>query len=180
MLISPYYAEEQRLLHTNDAYGSRGFNWGYTVAGIAAIEKCRSILDYGCGKGTLGRTLRKASTLRGAGIMDVVDYDPGVPDVARSPNPCDLVVCVDVMEHIEPDCLDDVLDHLCGLALRFIFVAIACRPAKRWLTDGRNAHLIVEDGSFWRPRFEARNFTVRRVWGELVLPEWTALMQRTR
>ncbi len=177
-VITQEYAAEQRKLHESDAYGSRGFNWAYTVAGIAVIERCRSVLDYGCGKGTLGRTLRKSPTLKGSGVLEIIDYDPGVPEASRPPPPVDLVVAVDVLEHIEPECLNEVLDHICRLAQKFLFVAIAGLPAKRFLSDGRNAHLIVEDGLFWRPRFEGRGFSVRRVWMETVRPEWTALLQK--
>lgn len=170
-LITPEYCAEQKILHEEPAYGSRGFNWGFVVAGIATIEKCRTILDYGCGKGTLVRTLTDAG-LKASG------YDPAVEKFAGSPVMADLVASVDVMEHIEKDCLDDVLDHLASLTLKILFVAISTVPAKRFLSYGRNAHLIVEDGStFWRPKFERRAFVVRRVWPAGV--EWVAMMQKT-
>lgn len=169
-LVTPDYVDEQRLLHEAKAYGSRGFNWGYLVAGIARIEKCASVLDYGCGKGTLRETLDRAG-------IDARGYDPAVETFAAPPRKADLVVSVDVLEHIEPDCLDDVLDHLGALTLKTLFVAISTIPAKRYLSDGRNAHLIVEDGDWWRPKFEARGFTIRRVWPATAIPEWVALMQ---
>lgn len=170
-LISPDYVREQQILHESDAYGSRGFNWGYLVAGIAKIEGCRTILDYGCGKGTLGRTLTDAG-------LACHSYDPAVEKFAKRPMPADLVVSVDVLEHIEPVCLDAVLDHIAGLTVRVLFVAISTIKAKRFLTDGRNAHLLVEDGAFWRPKFEARGFRVRRVWDDP--REWVALMEKAR
>jgi hypothetical protein len=168
-LITPEYIEEQRLLHEASAYGSRGFNWGYLVAGIALIEGATSILDYGCGKGTLGRTLRGAR-------LNARDYDPAMPEASAEPTAADLVVSVDVLEHIEPGCLDDVLDHIRWLSRKLLFVAISTRPAKRFLTDGRNTHLLIEDGDWWRSKFEARGFVVRRVW-VTGISEWVALMQ---
>lgn len=173
-LITPGYLEEQRKLHTDPAFGSRGFNWAYTVAGIALIEKCRTILDYGCGKGTLSKTLRNA------GIFIISSYDPGIPQFSARPNHSEFTVAVDVLEHIEPACLGDVLDDIAALTIRFLFVAIAQRPAKRFLSDGRNAHLIVEDEAWWRPKFEERGFNVRRVWLPTQLPEWTVLMEKRR
>ena len=171
MLISSAYIAEQKLLHEQEAYGSRGYNWGYLVAGIAVIEKCQTILDYGCGKATMGRTLNTAG-------FNCTSYDPGVEKFAKAPAAVDLVACVDVLEHIEPDCLDAVLDHIAKLARKVLFVAISTRPAKRWLTDGRNAHLIVQDGpTFWRPKFEERGFVVRRVW-DTGISEWVALMEK--
>lgn len=174
LLISPAYVNEQKLLHQQAAYGTRGFNWGFLIAGIAVIERCGSILDYGCGKGNLVHTLRDEGRLNARG------YDPAMPAFAAPPSPADLVASVDVMEHIEPGCLDDVLAHLARLTRKVLFVAISTRPAKRFLSDGRNTHLIVEDGAtWWRPRFERHGFAVRRVW-QTGIPEWVALMQAPR
>lgn len=173
MLITPAYIDEQKLLHDSGtgAYGSRGFNWGYLVAGIAVVEKAKTILDYGCGKGTMGRTLNTAG-------LNCASYDPAIEKFAKPPVAVDLVACVDVLEHIEPDCLDAVLDHIAKLTRKVLFVAISTRPAKRWLSDGRNAHLIIEDGAtFWRPKFEARGLVVRRVW-QTGIDEWVALMEK--
>lgn len=172
MLISPAYVKEQRLLHQSDAYGSRGYNWGYLVAGIATVEKCNTILDYGCGKGTMVRTLTDAG-------LQCQGYDPAIDKFAKPPEPVDLVASVDVLEHIEPDCLSGVLDHIERLTRKVLFVAISTRKAKRFLSDGRNAHLIIEEGSFWRPKFEDRGFAVRRVW-ETGIAEWVALMEKRR
>lgn len=167
-LISDDYRAEQQLLHEAPAYGSRGFNWGYLVAGIARIEGCKSVLDYGCGKGTLGRTLGKAG-------IDARSYDPAIKAFSAAPSKADMVVSVDVLEHIEPECLDEVLDHLARITGKILFVAISTIPAKRYLTDGRNTHLIIREGDWWRPQFEARDFTVRRVWP--AKDEWVAMMQ---
>lgn len=171
-LITESYRAEQAHLHEQPAYGSRGFNWGFLVAGIGRIELCNSVLDYGCGKGTLVRTLSDAR-------IKVEGYDPAMPRFASRPAPADLVACLDVLEHIEPDCLDAVLDDLAALTRKILFVAISTSKTKRVLRDGRNAHLIVEGAGFWRPRLEARGFVVRRVW-ETAQPEWVAMLERKR
>lgn len=170
-LITPGYVEEQKLLHQQDAYGSRGFNWGYLIAGIARIENCKTILDYGCGKGTLVRTLSDAR-------IPVAGYDPALPQFAAMPQPADLVACVDVLEHIEPECIDAVLDHFAVVTKKILFVAISLTPAKRKLSDGRNTHILLRDPEdWWRPRFEQRGFAVRRVW-KTGLEEWVAMMEK--
>jgi len=169
-LISPEYRAEQKRLHDEQAaYGSRGFNWGYLVAGIAMIEGGRSILDYGCGKGTLAKTLR-------ATPFDVRQYDPAVPSKSALPDPADVVAALDVMEHIEPDRLEAVMSDLVRVTRRILFVVVATKQSKRWMRDGRNTHLIVEDGSWWRGKFEAAGFRVRRIW-QTGLPEWVAMME---
>ena len=61
-----------------------------------------------------------------------------------------------MLEHIEPACLDEVLDDLERVTRKIGFFVIANRPAKKVLADGRNAHLIQEDVDWWRARLERR------------------------
>lgn len=102
---------------------------------------CADMLDYGCGKGTL------CSQIPGAR-----GYDPAVPEFTDPPEAADLLVCTDVLEHIEPDCLDDVLEHTRTLTKKLSVFIVACRPANKTLPDGRNTHLIVEDQEWWLKR----------------------------
>lgn len=167
LLSGRYRTEIGRLHRVDGSWGSRGYNWAYMVAGIALIERCSTILDYGCGKGTLSETLR-------VGGLHSKGYDPGIAGKEYPPAPADLVVCTDVLEHIEPDCLASVIGDLVRVTRRLLFVAISTRPAGRQLSDGRNAHLIIKEAGWWRGQFDAK-FEVRRVWntGE---HEWVALM----
>lgn len=79
-------------------------------------------------------------------------YDPGVPRFAKEPLPAQMVACIDVLEHIEPEFLDSVLDHLSSLAEGVIFLSIDTGPALKTLSDGRNAHLIQQPMSWWMPK----------------------------
>ena len=60
-----------------------------------------------------------------------------------------MVTCTDVLEHIEPKYIDNVLLHLFLLSDRIIFLNINTREANKTLPDGRNAHLIVQKGDWW-------------------------------
>jgi len=70
--------------------------------------------------------------------------------VAQAGN--DWVLCIDVLEHIEPAYLETVLLDLGGITKRFGFFSIATGPAGKTLPDGRNAHLIQKPSSWWLPR----------------------------
>lgn len=171
MLITPGYVREQVKLHADPSYGSGSHRHAYLVAGIALIEDCKTILDYGAGKGTIG------SVLRGAGL-DVVEYDPGFPGKESRPSPADLVTCLDVLEHIEPDCLADVIGDLAKLTRKKLLVDISTKFTKfRWLSDGRNSHLIVKEVAWWQEQFTKRKFRVLREWNTGVAA-WVALMQQ--
>jgi hypothetical protein len=80
--------------------------------------------------------------------------------VAALPGFADLVVCTDVLEHVEPELLDTVLRHLRSLARKAVFVVIATRPSNKTLSDGRNAHLIVETAEWWIAHLIEAGFTV--------------------
>ena len=149
MLITDEYAALNRQLHeTNESYGVGGHKWAEQVRQFSEIFKARSILDYGAGK----RTLEYALT-----DLPVRSYDPAVPEIADGTLfAADLVVCTDVLEHVEPELLDNVLDDLRALALRGVFLVVATRPAVKFLADGRNAHLIQKPAEWWLEKIMSR------------------------
>lgn len=145
MLISDEWRDLNASLHRgNDAFGGRGHKWSRRVADIADRFDCSSVLDYGCGKATLNVDL------------DVRRYDPAVRQFSALPKPADLVVCTDVLEHIEPDHLGDVLDHLHSLTAKAAFLVVGTRPSDKTMPDGRNAHLIIEPMDWWMPLIKQR------------------------
>ena len=148
MLITPEYADLNAKLHdARPDYGTSGRQWAKLVAALSVQVQAESILDYGCGKQTLAAQLP---------ALTVIGYDPAVPGLQATPAPADLVVCTDVLEHVEPDCIDAVMDDLCRVARHAAFVTVATRPAVKTLADGRNAHLTVQGLDWWRERFLER------------------------
>ena len=149
VLISQDYKQLNNQLHeTNSSYGTSGKHYGGMVLGlIQAMGGTATVLDYGCGKQTLANSLP---------MIPVTGYDPCLPGLDARPEPHELVVCTDVMEHIEPVFLDNVLDDLERVTEKVLFCLVATRPAVKKLADGRNAHLIVEDYMWWLPKFADR------------------------
>lgn len=142
MLITPEYLELQKTLHESGKYGVSSDRWVNAVLCAKEKERCEDILDYGCGQGRLK-----------AGIGDCVrEYDPAIEGKNADPEPADLVVCTDVLEHIEPDNLDNVLSHIRSKVKKRAFLVISTRPATKMLPDGRNAHLIVQNADWWADR----------------------------
>lgn len=174
-LISPAYLATQRYLHAlPEGYGGKGSRWADTVESLAKQLGALSVLDYGCGRGSLAIELR-------ARHWTVREYDPAVDGKDERPLFADLVVCTDVLEHIEPDRLSAVLTHLRQLARKGIFLVVSTRPSNKTLPDGRNAHLIVKDGVWWRAQVEALGMTIVTV--PMALPRklpgkgWIAVVQ---
>lgn len=142
----------QQKLHENPQYGVASVQYAPMVAQVAEAIGARELLDYGAGKGRLGETLRQ--------IMKnpplIRHYDPAIPDWSARPEPCPMVACIDVLEHIEPDLLDSVLDDLKRLVTGVGVFTVHVGPAKKVLPDGRNAHLIQRPASWWLPKFFER------------------------
>ena len=147
MLISPDYQKEMERLNEGRIFGSAGQTFGVLISKIIQKVGITHLLDYGCGK----MLLRDAIKNPPEGFMYQA-YDPGVPKLADPPAPAELVACLDVLEHIEPDCLEDVLDHLEELTELILFASISTSLAEKKLSDGRNAHLIVQPMEWWLPK----------------------------
>lgn len=143
MLYSEEYRGLNEKLHeTNENYGTYGKKWADAIYGLAMSLGTDDILDYGCGKSTLSKNLP----------FSIKQYDPAVSKYKDTPDPADIVACTDVLEHIEPEYLENVLDDLKRVIKKVGFFVIATRPAQKVLEDGRNAHLIQNDERWWLPK----------------------------
>lgn len=145
-LITQGYVEQNKALHAQGKYGISGHMRAADVMRLAVQCDAKSILDYGCGQGTLKSHL----------TFPCREYDPAIEGKDHSPDPADLVVCTDVLEHIEPECLEGVLDHLKSLTRKICYAAVHLTAAMKTLADGRNAHLIVESAEWWREKLGQR------------------------
>lgn len=149
MLISEEYRAQQTALHKNPAYGTASVGYAPLVTQIINKLEIKDLLDYGCGKMRLFEAFRGHVNHK----MTLQAYDPAIPERATRPVPSNMVTCIDVLEHIEPDFLDAVLDDLKDLTLFVGFFSVHCGPAMKVLPDGRNAHLIQEPPEWWLPKF---------------------------
>ena len=181
MIISQHDREQNRLLHERrDDYGISGHKWAAQILKVIEDDGgYASILDYGCGKSTL------AAALAEKGIA-IAEYDPAIPGKDTPPEPAELVICGDVLEHVSNECLDAVLADLKRLAQRKLIVVIDMLPSDKTLADGRNTHLITEDPKWWGAKL-SKTFDVlewypvgRKLYAELApkLPGWVPTKRR--
>tara|TARA_R110000751_G_scaffold111080_4_gene208982 strand:- start:2052 stop:2606 length:555 start_codon:yes stop_codon:yes gene_type:complete len=146
MLISDDYRKQLEQMHANKAqFGKNSSRWADPVWRLTAALETSDVLDYGCGKGELNLHLP----------FSVKCYDPGIAKHSANPEPADIVVCTDVLEHIEPDNLDQVLTHLRSKTKRRLLLNVNVKEAVKHLPDGRNAHLIVEPPDWWIAKLDA-------------------------
>lgn len=155
MLISDEYKALQVKAHEDKP------DWGRAAVANAEniLNFCnhygtKTLLDYGCGK----QRLRDRMAPHG---IEVIGYDPGIPGLDTAPKPHDYVVCIDVLEHVEPECVDDVLDDLLRVTNKVGLFTISTIPANTTLADGSNAHRTIQPKEWWVEKLTRRfNVTV--------------------
>ena len=144
-----------RQLHQSDP--SFGINdTGLTKRLPLAIERLSrstpisSVLDYGTGKGFLVDHLRAHLP----SSITVDGFDPSVEKWSKFLRPnYDLITCIDVLEHIDIQYIDDTIRQLKQMANLFCYVTIDLQPAVKKLKDGRNAHVMLAPSEWWITRF---------------------------
>jgi len=103
-----------------------------------------TILDYGCGKAK-----------HHPKNWNIAKYDPGYPPFSEKPvGQFDMVICTDVLEHIEEEFIDAALDDIYNYAKHYVFLNIATQPAVKVLADGRNAHVTVKSKKWWKEKLD--------------------------
>lgn len=151
----------ESLIEATKFHASNQENWcgealaeyKHDVYKIIKDNNVKTILDYGCGKAKFHKLLFNNKQVPGSpmGII-IVGYDPAVPMYAKKMSmDYDLVLCVDVMEHVQEDKVDEVLEDLFSSG-KFIFLSITCYPANQILLNGKNAHYTVKEPSWWKEK----------------------------
>lgn len=158
--ISSEYAAALRNEHQGiKGWGTTGYRYG--GADIVSLIEDRpyinTVLDFGCGKGTMEEYVKK---IVGRPI-EWTSYDPGIPGLDTMPKgKFDLVITCDVMEHVEPDKLAGVIEGLEDFTGKVMYNNIACYPTGKIFTTGKFAgkdlHLIVEDPHWWRMMLDCK------------------------
>lgn len=145
MLIS----EESRYLnaqaHKDDEEWGKG-DLQYLKSCLEFIQDGDKVLDYGCGKGLLARELLSKYKIH------CTAYDPAVPAFSRVPYAkYDKIICIDVLEHVEPELLGEVLDHMFRLLEDggMVYFVIGTVRARKIMSDGSNAHRIINGRNWW-------------------------------
>lgn len=144
--ISQEYKEQLELLHSqNEDWGTSSLRHLPRIEAMLIERSFASFLEIGCGKGKLVEALKEKFPDR-----KIEGYDPAVPAYAPPKPAATITACIDVLEHIEPEYLDNFLKLLARKTHTMCYMVIALTKAKQILPDGRNAHLIIENSRWWK------------------------------
>jgi hypothetical protein len=155
-MISERHRELNANLHARKRWGGGGYRHAPMVRYLLDQYVVKSVLDFGCGLRTLGNNLtgkdKQGEEVRG---LIWTDYDPAFPAFSTLPDSADLVVCTHVLEHVEPEFLDETIATIFRIARLAVYIAVPSGPANTVLPDGRNAHLTCQPPGWWLAKFEA-------------------------
>ena len=141
-MISDEYKAQLSQLHQERAdFGTTSPMYAGMIKTLIGKYEPEGLLDYGAGKQALKQAL---------GIKDgYFAYDPAIEEIAHTPEPQDLVICSDVLEHVELGYVPKVIEDLARVTKKAGFFVIHTGPAMHHLPDGRNAHIVQEPASWW-------------------------------
>lgn len=154
MRISTDYKEllEQYRRETDKSWGASGWKFFLDVEyAWKRLGGGKRGIDYGCGEATLTKKAMNGTSLS---HVKWQLYDPCIPKYSTEPVPADIVVCTDVMEHVEEECVPAVLAHIRYLGRKGAFFHIVTKLAGQVLPDGRNAHITVKRHEWWQEQLE--------------------------
>jgi hypothetical protein len=143
--------EQYRQIHATTAYGDTSVKNLRFIRPEIQLLAPRSVIDYGCGQSRLIEQLELGYDAR------LVRYDPAIPAHAKRPDGVfDLLINIDVLEHIEEADLDDVISDMRSLC-REALIIVDTKAAALKLADGRNAHVSLHPHAWWQDRL-SRHF----------------------
>ena len=126
---------------------------------IITKNKINTMLDYGCGKGFFYKNPSNQNGLEITSLknywgIDIDLYDPCFEENSNldENKSYDLVVCIDVLEHIPTNDINWVLEKLLTKAKKYLFINVACHPAIALLPNGNNAHVNVQPPKWWHEK----------------------------
>ncbi len=145
---NPELIDYYRSTHARRVYGTSSVKYIRFLRPWLSILNPNSVLDYGCGQSVLIDVLGLPEQVRR------LRYDPAIPAYATRPElMADLLINIDVLEHIEEKDVPDALASMAALC-RNALIIVDTVPAKHKLPDGRNAHVTLRPHGWWKAQIE--------------------------
>ena len=142
-----------------------------SITDVLKHNNCKTLLDYGAGKGILYTDNYKKITKNISkpvhkhwNLDSFSLYEVGDKKYSKYPEgKYDAVICTDVIEHIWKDDLYWFTKELCSFAQKLVYVNVACYAAKKTFNDGTNVHVSIYEPKEWIKFFH----TIRKDFDDL-------------
>ncbi len=160
MHLEGYNLIDGRKRSPQDAYdGKSTLIYATLIKEIIKKNNIKNILDYGCGKAFYYENKTNLYDINNQSLkqlwqVDIDLYDPCYEDRSNieENKKYDLVLCIDVLEHIPQIDIDWVLNRLISKANKYLFINVACYPAIALLPNGENAHINLNNPDWWHKK----------------------------
>jgi hypothetical protein len=159
-LISKEYKEIITAHHANKVWGGAVNNKIPKIHKFMLLSNSKSILDYGAGQSAFKNGLPVFNIDY---KYKIHEYEPGIPGLDEDPPVCDATICFDVLEHIEPDKIDNVLQHIYDKTNNWFLADICCVPAMSCFTvkgNKENLHPLVRKPEWWIKKFTNEKWNI--------------------
>jgi hypothetical protein len=140
-VITEAYKRERELKYLDPMSGEEKALHAPMVSEIVNKLQVAELLDYWCGRASLVKSLKVGHQLK------IQCYDPAMPGFSGEAIPMQMVACVDVLQDVEPECLDSVLDDLQRVTGVVGYFSIRI---------GEEHSKIVQDKAWWLDRIMKR------------------------
>lgn len=142
--MSDSLIDQYKHIHATRQYGDTSIKNLRYLRPQVRVRSPKTILDFGCGRSRLVEALGAAA---GATITR---HDPAIPEYSAEPQGVhDLLINIDVLEHVPEDQLDAVVGKMASLC-RDAIIVIDTRPAEAVLPNGENAHCTLRTHDWWQ------------------------------
>jgi SAM-dependent methyltransferase len=147
-------AQKYHIQHQTHWIGESLGEYKYQIWDVIARKNVKTVLDYGCGKAHFHKLLFNNPKTPGAPTVQLTPYDPAYFPFAEKPTgKFDLVLCIDVMEHVQEDQINNVLEDIFSFSDN-VFLTITCYKATQTLLNGKNAHYTVKKPEWWKEKLK--------------------------
>ena len=161
MHVDGYKLSNGKIRTSEEAYnGKSTLIFAKLIKEIIKKNKIKTMLDYGCGKGFFYKNPSNQNglqikSLRNYWDIDIDLYDPCFEENSNlnEDKNYDLLICVDVLEHIPKEDIYWILEKLMTKAKKYLFINVACYPAIALLPNGKNAHINIQPPKWWHEKF---------------------------
>ena len=92
----------------------------------------------------------------------ILDYDKVFMDEIQGRY--DMVTCLNLMEHIEIECIDNILKHIRDHSKYMVIIHISFEETKDLLLDGKPSHLHYKAGEWWKDTIEKYLMVTEAMW----------------
>ena len=160
MRVDGYKSSNGKIRISDEAYnGKSTLIFAKLIKEIISKNKINNMLDYGCGKGFFYKNPSNQNglqikSLRNYWDIDIDLYDPCFDENSylNEDKNYDLLICVDVLEHIPTEDIYWILEKLMTKAKKYLFINVACYPAIALLPNGKNAHINIQPPKWWHEK----------------------------